>query len=58
MSEAVDKHVLRKYDIVQKLGKGVSFLRALVGEACLETTLNCHAKHGHCFTSAVKQYLV
>jgi hypothetical protein len=23
MSEEVDKHVLRKYEIVQKLGKGV-----------------------------------
>ena len=26
MSEEVDKHVLRKYEIVQKLGKGVSVL--------------------------------
>ena len=24
MSEEVDKHVLRKYEVVQKLGKGVS----------------------------------
>jgi hypothetical protein len=24
MSESIDKHVLRKYDVQQKLGKGVS----------------------------------
>ena len=25
MSEEVDKHVLRKYEVLQKLGRGVSF---------------------------------
>lgn len=26
MSEEIDKHVLRKYEIVSKLGKGVGFI--------------------------------
>jgi hypothetical protein len=34
MSEEVDKHVLRKYEIVQKLGKGVRELALHVAPEC------------------------
>lgn len=38
MSEEIDKHVLRKYNIQQKLGKGVSWS---CGEAALQLPVCC-----------------
>lgn len=47
MSEDIEKQVLRKYDILQRLGKGVGNIWNLRGMAC-----KCHTMSNACLIQA------